>query len=135
MNNMNSPLPAVKALINNNDRYLLLEQSTSNGSIWTLPGGKIEFGETPRAALQREVEEEVGFSITVGSPIDIYDFQYDSVHVVATVFECSPENQNIMVDTSSNPADETIIGHEWVSNFQPGERVMNEGLSRVFQSV
>lgn len=33
---------------------------------WELPGGKVEAGESPRAALAREIEEELGVRIAVG---------------------------------------------------------------------
>jgi 8-oxo-dGTP diphosphatase len=34
---------------------------------WTLPGGGLEFGESPEAALVREVKEETGFDVEVGA--------------------------------------------------------------------
>jgi len=49
------------------DRILLcrLTAATSRPGWWTLPGGGIDFGEDPRAALVRELEEETGL---VGEP-------------------------------------------------------------------
>lgn len=37
--------------------------------VFELPGGHIDFGEGLRAGLKREVYEEFGFEVTVGSPI------------------------------------------------------------------
>lgn len=40
---------------------------------WTLPGGGVEFGEHPRAAVVREVHEETGLAVEVGETARVYD--------------------------------------------------------------
>jgi 8-oxo-dGTP pyrophosphatase MutT (NUDIX family) len=42
-------------------RFLAIEQRGRDGTVWNLPGGKVEPHETPRDAAVREVFEEIGF--------------------------------------------------------------------------
>lgn len=55
-----------KAIIKKDDKILLLRRSSGKQSIigkYELPGGKVDFGEDPKLALEREVIEEVGLSL------------------------------------------------------------------------
>ncbi len=49
------------------DRLLLarIREDTPDDGRWTLPGGGLEYGETPESAVRREIEEETGL---IGEP-------------------------------------------------------------------
>lgn len=58
---------AAYAIIQNNSRLLLCrlsEQVPQWQGYWTLPGGGIDFGEHPEAAVIREVKEETGLTVS-----------------------------------------------------------------------
>jgi len=52
------------AVIRHRDKVALtLKRRGAYSGCWDLPGGKIEFGETPLTALAREINEEVGLDL------------------------------------------------------------------------
>jgi 8-oxo-dGTP diphosphatase len=53
---------------------------------WEFPGGKLEPGEAPRAALQRELREELGIEIKRASPWLVQEFVYPHAHVLLHFF-------------------------------------------------
>lgn len=60
------PQLAVSAVIFREGRVLLLKRAKSPGhGFWSLPGGRVEFGESLHTALAREVDEEAGLKIDI----------------------------------------------------------------------
>jgi ADP-ribose pyrophosphatase YjhB (NUDIX family) len=60
------PQLAVSAVIFRDGKVLLLRRAKSPGKgFWSLPGGRVEFGESLATALTREVDEETGLRIEI----------------------------------------------------------------------
>ncbi|MFL9981902.1 NUDIX hydrolase [Paraburkholderia sediminicola] len=73
---------------------LLLVKSSYRAE-WNFPGGSVRPGETPDAAAQREMEEEIGLSsytlLPAGSVYGTWDGRRDRVHFFELHLDCIPE--------------------------------------------
>ncbi|KAB0869601.1 8-oxo-dGTP diphosphatase MutT [Cronobacter sakazakii] len=48
---------------------------------WEFPGGKIEAGEMPEAALRRELQEETGITVTSATLFETLDYEFPDRHI------------------------------------------------------
>jgi 8-oxo-dGTP diphosphatase len=64
-------VPCVGALVHDDDgRLLVVRRGREPGrGLWSVPGGRVEPGESDGVAVEREVLEETGLHVTVGEPV------------------------------------------------------------------
>jgi len=84
-----APIIVSAAVIIRAGRVLLSQRKSGShlAGAWEFPGGKVEPGEDPRAALERELDEELGVAARVGRPMEVTFFAYPEKSVLLLFFE------------------------------------------------
>ena len=123
-------LVAAVALIDPEGRVLLAQrpEGKSLAGLWEFPGGKVDPGETPEAALIRELHEELGIETWSSclAPLTFASHSYDSFHLLMPLYICrrwegiavAREGQNLawvragkLRDYPMPPADIPLLPH------------------------
>jgi len=93
MNNTKSPKVVVGAVIYNNDNKIFLAQSHKWQDKWGVPGGHLEWGETLKNAVKREVKEETNLDVTQVKLINVQESildpeYYKPAHMIFLDYSC-----------------------------------------------
>ena len=90
---------SVMAWIEDADQRVLLVRQAAGLRFWTLPGGKVKRGESLVRALKRELYEETGLRVEVGSLLGVLDRRdKDSITLL---FAAVPNETSIKVDQNN----------------------------------
>jgi 8-oxo-dGTP diphosphatase len=81
----------VAALIRDGGRVLVSRRRADQAMplLWEFPGGKVEPGESPAAALSREVREELGCAVRVDRIHDVVFHPYAEFDLLMLVYACT----------------------------------------------
>ena len=123
-------LVAAVALVDADGRVLLSKRPEGKqlGGLWEFPGGKVEAGERPEAALIRELKEELGIDVAESclAPLTFASHAYDDFHLLMPLYVCrrwkgavhGAEGQELawvkplkLKDYNMPPADVPLIPH------------------------
>lgn len=103
-------LVAAAALVDRDNRVLIAQRPVgkSMAGLWEFPGGKVNKGETPEAALVRELKEELGIEVcdTCLGPFTFASHSYETFHLLMPLYLCRTWEGEIV------PAEGQVI--KWV---------------------
>lgn len=90
----------VKAIVIYNQKVLILKKvkpSTDGLGYWELPGGGLEYGETPHEALIRELKEETDLDIKIIKPVYTFTAIRPNYQTVGIGFLTIPTNDHVHI--------------------------------------
>lgn len=108
------PIPVVCAVIERDGRLLLARRPAHKHLPlkWEFPGGKVEPGEDPAAAIVREIREELGCEVVITRALPRFPHDYKTVVIEMIPFVC------VLAKGSPVPHPREHMALEWV---RPGE--------------
>ncbi|HBG84923.1 NUDIX hydrolase [Sharpea azabuensis] len=101
----------VKGICVYNGKTLIMKRvrpSTDGLGYWELPGGGLEYGETPHEALKRELREETGLKIKIIKPIYTFTAIREDYQTVGIGFLAIPEDDHVHIS-------EEHTDYKWVN--------------------
>ena len=127
---MPDPTPVVRLRLSayvvlTRGKQVLLTRISSRGhhvGAWTLPGGGVDHGEPPRAAAAREVREETGLDVEIGTLLEVHDTHFtgyapdgtlEDFHGVHLIFDASTATPDAPLQIVE--VDGTTDAVEWVN--------------------
>ena len=96
---------------------------------WEFPGGKVEFGETQRDALRREIAEELGCRIEVGQHLLTVEHGYPDFRLVLNAYRCQVASRTVRM--TEHVAIRWLAAHElptldWAAADWPIVRLLSD---------
>lgn len=111
-------IEVVAAIIQRDGAYFATQRGYGEfEGMWEFPGGKIEPGERPEDALQREIQEELGIDITINRLLCTTDYDYPSFHLTMHCYLCKIKSGEIELREHKSArwlTAETLDSVEWL---------------------
>lgn len=89
-------IEVVAAVIYDGDKVFATQRGYGDWKDWwEFPGGKMEVGETPEEALNREIREELASEIAVGNLLTTVEYDYPKFHLTMHCYMCNVESGSL----------------------------------------
>jgi ADP-ribose pyrophosphatase YjhB (NUDIX family) len=112
-------------------RVLLIRRSQPPAlGLWSLPGGRQEFGESLQAACRREVLEETGVRIVLGPIVAVVERRVEGFHYVIVDFLGHPESADVSLRSGGD-----VSEARWILLHRIGEYETVPGLHAVIRAA
>lgn len=116
-------------------RYLFMERAGAHAAgTWSVPGGRMEYGETWSSTAHRETEEETGLIVTGHKLIGITNdvFEADRQHWVTLFIECRmvPPDQTPEIREPGK-----CTGMEWLTPEEAWRRPLMKGTKQIIATL
>ena len=123
MSSTTVPICCVGAVLVRNQKILLIQRKNSPAkNLWSIPGGRLNQGESWQAAVEREVREETALVASCGSLIGWVERKYDDRRYLIADFQIEADNLE-----EASPGDDAI-DLVFASRHQLGKLELTPGL-------
>jgi len=104
-----STILVAAAIIVERGRVLVTQRKRGSHleGMWEFPGGKVEDGEDPKAALARELREEIGVDAEVGDIVEVTFHAYEKKSVLLLFYRATRR------DGSAEPRALDVAAFDW----------------------
>ena len=133
MADLRRPTVAVGCFVfDHHGSLLLIQRGKQPGrGLWTIPGGRVEYGETLVVACQREVLEETGITVDIGEMVTIFEPVIADFHYVIIDYLGA-----LAADSRPDPvAGDDAADARWASRSELMEMSLTNGLLPVVEKA
>jgi len=129
--NYTFPVPSIGVggiVFNDQGQILLIKRNQSPASgLWSIPGGKLEPGESLVEACQREIKEETGLKVEAISIVAVVERRIEGFHYVIIDYLASLTDQEIPMPIAQSDVAEA----RWVNLGHVSDYALVEGLEEI----
>ncbi|MFN4000363.1 NUDIX domain-containing protein [Algoriphagus sp.] len=127
----------VNGVLIENDKLLMVKHQMGNGrTLWSVPGGGMNFGSTAKDNLKREFLEETNLEVEVGRYLFVHEYLNPPLHAMEHFFEVKRINGNVELgkDPELSPVNQILLEISW-KTISEIKNIPNTSLHKVFWGI